>query len=218
MNLHREIGRGYRAYSLTGSGRVVVRRGHDPKGGTMANTAGRSGGKFPPDNLEGAVRWVWDESREKTWTNTWDRLICRPKAYELGIPGVISAEAPRNDEFLRAVKDFKKKQSQNFSTETHFVNRGVQWGWRYDKGISEIQLGRSIQVVAVLPKDAWIASRTDTAAFKRLSDDEKRRQKIQVERLEKQLLEGTWKQSGLIRESHLLCISLLIINKFKLNA
>ena len=157
--------------------------------------------RTPPDDLEGTVRWVYHEKQKPTWTNTWDRLICRPKAYELGISGIISAVAPKNDEFLLAVKDFRKTQSQNFSTETHFVNRGVQWGWRYDKGISAIQLGRSIQVVAVLPKDTWIASRTDTAAFKRLSDDEKRRQNIQVERLEKQLLEGTWKQSGLIRES-----------------
>ena len=154
----------------------------------MGNRMGTFREKVPPDNLEGVVRWVWDPARRKTWTNAWDRLICRPKAYELGISGVISDEAPKNDEFLRAVRDFKRTQGQNFSPETHFLNRGVQWGWRYDKGISEISLGHSIELVAVANKNEWIVSRTDVADWKRLSETEKRNLRTRIKNLENQLI------------------------------
>lgn len=164
----------------------------------MVNNKGRSGGQYPPDNYEGAVKWIYDDARGSKLTIAWDRLICRPKAYKLRITGVESSKAPDRDEFLRTAREL---HSPRQDIEVHFLARGVQWGWRYDKGLLEVDRGSSIELVDVVTKNEWIASRTDTAEWKRRPEDEQRNLRMRIKELEKQLREGTWQQSGAMRTS-----------------
>ena len=150
-------------------------------------TSGRSTGKVPPDDFVGTVKWIYDDNQKSTLTNAWDRLVCRPKAHELGIPGIESSKAPDRNEFLRKAREFNSRRQD---IEVHFLARGVQWGWRYDKGLSEIARGCSIELADVLRRDVWISSRTDTAAWKRLPEDQKRKLKSKIKELENQLLVG----------------------------
>jgi hypothetical protein len=156
-------------------------------------TGGGSTGKVPPDNYDGTVRWIYDDNQKPTLTNAWDRLVCRPKAYELDIPGIESPKAPDKNEFLRKAREFNSKRQD---IVVHFLARGVQWGWRYDKGLSAIALGEPIALADVLKMSVWIASRTDTTAWKRLPEDQKGKLKSKIKELENQLRNGSWKPTS----------------------
>jgi len=174
------------------------------EGVRMDNRVTISSGKVPPDNYEGTVRWIWEQPRDERLTTEWDLLVCRPKAYELKLPGVQSAAEPNRDEFLHVAEEFKKRQKQKLTIERHLVDRGVQWGWRYNRGTSELKNGAGISLFDVATKGDWIA-RTDNTALKNLPENEKAKIKTKVEELKKQLREGTWKQksgTGNALESH----------------
>ena len=156
----------------------------------MGLTSRSGGGKVPPDNYDDAVRWVYDPQQEGRLTNAWNRLVCRPKAWELGIPGVESGKAPTKDEFIAKSYEFQGKAKPRTDVKAHLIDKGIRWGFRYDKGLSKIaEKGTTIKLTDVVPMENRIP-RSDTPAWKNLPGEKKAQLKERERELRRELKEG----------------------------